>query len=142
MSFLNRFLEDRPKDDTMTSVVRNLMHLLNSKSGYGSPLLGFGLGDYYKLPDVHATAESIMNEVLRDIGSYEPRLRAIEFRVLDDKQLPLAFELRAEVRLDRGRPLAPIYHYVPCKLAILFDPYHGEVAIHVIELAGEVLHVR
>jgi predicted component of type VI protein secretion system len=142
MSFLNRFLEGRPQDDTLSSVVRNLTHLLNSKSGYGSPLLSFGLGDYYKMPDVHATAESVMNEVLRDIGSYEPRLRAIEFKVLNDQQLPLAFELRGELRLDRGRPMAPRYEMTPCKLAILFDPYHGEVAVHVIELAGEVLHVR
>jgi len=142
MSFLNRFREDQPKDDTVASVVRNLTHLLNSKSGYGSPLCGFGLSDHYALPSPVATAEAVMREVLRDIEAYEPRLRPIEIKVLGDKELPFLFELRGEVRRESGRPLPVSGTLSPCRLGILFDPVHGAVSIQVLDAKGEREDVR
>lgn len=50
MSFLNRFLEFPPQDDTLHSVIRNLSYLLNSRPGYGSRLREYGVGDYLAQP--------------------------------------------------------------------------------------------
>jgi type VI secretion system lysozyme-like protein len=134
MSFLNRFLDRKPQDDTLRSVVRNLTHLLNSKRGYGSPLCSFGLSDYYAQQGARAAALSVMKEVLRDVAEYEPRLRAVDVLLLRDGQLPFFFEVRGELRVDRGRPLAPDIRPMPCRLGILFDPLHGSVVIEPIEV--------
>src|SRR5262245_18473635 len=104
MSFLNRFIEGKPQDDTLRSVIRNLTHILNAKTGYGSPLCDFGLGEHYGQQGQKAAAVSIMREILSDISRYEPRLRALDLEVLRDGQLPLAFTLRGELRIERGRP--------------------------------------
>ncbi len=133
MSFLNRFLDGKPQDDTLASVMRNLSYIFNSKTGYGSSLHDFGLANYHGLPGARATADAVMSEMLRDIARFEPRLRPLSMRALDDRALPLAFELKAELRRDLGPPLAPKYETVPCRLAILFDPALGEVAIYPIE---------
>ena len=132
MSFLNRFRDDKPQDDTLRSVVRNLTHLLNSKRGYGSPLCDFGLGSYYAQQGTRGAAESVMREVLSDVSAYEPRLRPLDLKVLNDGQLPLAFELRGELRTDRGQPVLASPPLL-CRLGILFDPIHGEIAVQVLE---------
>jgi hypothetical protein len=90
MSFLNRFLPEQPKDDQLTSIVRNLEHLLNSRRGYGSLLCDFGLVDYLSEPDSRSVALAVLREIRDDIENYEPRLRLIDLRTLGrDERLRL-----------------------------------------------------
>jgi predicted component of type VI protein secretion system len=135
MSFLNQFLSDPPQDDTLRSVVRNLSYLLNAKSGYGSPLGDFGLGDYYVQQGTLATAESVMREILSEIDAYEPRLRPRKIEIRNDGEFPLLIELQGELQVRTGRPLAPREVTTPCRLGILFNPILGEVVIEVLEVA-------
>lgn len=131
MSFLNQFLPDRPCDDTLASVVRNLTYLLNSKRGYGSPLCEFGLDEYYAQQGAPASAEAVMHQILADIAAYEPRLRPHTLVAKNDEEPPYLFELQGEVLVTAGRPLARKVKATPCRLAILFDPVHGEVSVEV-----------
>lgn len=133
MSFLNRFCEGSPKDDPLSSVVRNLSHLLNSKREYGSLLCDFGLGAYYAQQGSLGAAAAVMREVASNIQSYEPRLRLLSLRVLNDGELPLFFELRGELRVDAGGPPDAKRQVRPCCLGLLFDPLYGEVSVHVLE---------
>lgn len=134
MSFLNRFLTGRPQDDTLRSVVRNLTHLFNSKRGYGSPLCEFGLAGYFSQVGTRATAEAVMRELFADVSRYEPRLRPLQIRALNDGELPLAFELRGELRTEPGRGDPPGHAAArPCRLGILFDAVHGEVAVAILD---------
>ncbi len=131
MSFLNQFLPERPRDDTLASVVRNLAHLLNAKRGYSSPLCEFGLDEFYAQQGAPASAEAVMHQILADIAAYEPRLRPRALVAINDEELPYLFELQGEVLVAAGRPLAKKVKATPCRLAILFDPVHGEVKIEV-----------
>lgn len=151
MSFLNRFLPTKPIDDTLASVVRNLLHILNAKAGYGSPLCDFGLGEYYAQLSSQQSADAVMREIMAHASAYEPRLRVLGIRLLGDRQLPLCFELRGELSEERGRPLAPRYELVPCKLAIALYPNSGAVLVHPLNLdpverataaPGKARHVR
>lgn len=137
MSFLNRFMEGQPQDDTLHSVMRNLMYLLNSKAGYGSRLRNFGLSDYFGQQGLEAAVNSVMHEILYDIQHYEPRLRAKELVTWDDGRLPLAMELKCELLVERGAPLATTTQALPCRLVILWDAIHGQVRIDVIDLMSE-----
>lgn len=137
MSFLNRFLSGQPQDDTLRSVVRNLTHLFNSKRGYGSLLCEFGLGGYFSQVGTRATAESVMRELFADVSRYEPRLRPLHIRALNDGELPLAFELRGELRAEPGRKEAPAVTR-PCRLGILFDAVHGAVEVAILDDANGV----
>lgn len=137
MSFLNRFMEGQPQDDTLHSVIRNLLYLLNSKVGYGSRLRNFGLGDYFGQRGVEAAATSVMHEILYDIVHYEPRLKPKEIFTWDDGRLPLAMELKCELLLESGAPMAKKTQALPCRLLILWDAIHGLVRIDVIDLMSE-----
>lgn len=131
MSFLNRFLDGQPQDDTLSSVVRNLRYLLNSRRNYGSYLRDFGLGEYLARTGTQFATAAIMFEVLQNTRDYEPRLLPIEMVCIGDGQLPMAFELRAELLHEAGRE--PVRKRQRCRLAILFDPIYGEVAVHALE---------
>lgn len=133
MSFLNRFLDGKPQDDTMRSVLRNLNYLLNAKAGYGSPLCGFGLSDYYGQHGKLAAAQAIMRELLADIIRYEPRLRAIDLEILKDGELPLMFAMRADLAVEKGRTPTPQVEVTHCHFGILFDPIHGAVRVEELE---------
>lgn len=126
MSFLNRFLPERPQDDdVMESVVRNLEHLLNSRPGYGSLLCPFGLGDYLGEHGTLNAARTLLKEIENNIILYEPRLQVLKIKIVGrDAKLWWAIELQ-------GALLVPFWG-VACTLLILFHPITAEVRIQVL----------
>jgi predicted component of type VI protein secretion system len=125
VSFLNRFLPDRPIDDTMASVVRNLEYLLNSRSGFGSLLCPYGLADYLAEQGSPATGRTLLKEIEQNILVFEPRLRVFKLAIIGrDSSLTWHIELR-------GSLLVP-YWGVACTLLILFHPISGAVRIEVL----------
>ena len=137
MTFLNRFTREPLQEDTLTSVVRNLRNLLNTKKEYGSRLRDFGLGDYFGQQGVQAAAMSVMHEILYDIGKYEPRLRANFIRTVDDAQLPLSLELHGDIQSETGPPLSPTIRFLPCRLGVQWDAIHGVVTVEVLDVITE-----
>ncbi len=131
MSFLNRFLPDRPQDDTLASVVRNLEYLLNSRREYGSLLCSFGLADYLAELGGKSTVLTILREMQDTIYLYEPRLRVLSIKTIGrDEYLHLHFDLH-------GMLLSP-YWTLPCRLHLVFHPITGAVQIPVVPpLASE-----
>lgn len=82
MSFLNRFLEDAPRDDLLQSVVRNLQHVLNSRPGYGYRVREYGIADFLEQQGNKAAQLTILREIREDIAKMEPRLRLRDISTL------------------------------------------------------------
>lgn len=128
MSFLNRFLEGAPVDDTLASVVRNLSALFNARPGYASQLRDFGIGDYLGQQSRKGTHLSILREMQQVIAGYEPRFRLREIKTLGrDGDLILHVLLRGLLRTEAGE--------VPCRLLALFNLVGGAVRIEAGPLA-------
>jgi predicted component of type VI protein secretion system len=103
LSFLNRFMEAAPVDDTLRSVIRNLLYLLNSRPGYGSQLREFGLGDYLAQQGKRATQWTVLREIQDGIAAYEPRLQVQELSTGGrDAELWLLIHLRGKLLLRSG----------------------------------------
>jgi type VI secretion system lysozyme-like protein len=131
MSFLNRFLENPPVDDTAASVVRNLSALFNSRPEYGSQLRDFGIGDYLGQQSRKGTHLSILREIQQVIAEYEPRYRLREIKTLGrDADLTLHIALVGLLRTARGE--------LPCRLGVRFNLVSGEAAVDL----GSVQEVR
>ncbi|MFO0580128.1 MAG: GPW/gp25 family protein [Polyangia bacterium] len=144
MSFLNRFLPEQPQDDLLTSVVRNLAHLLNSRRGYGSLLCSFGLVDYLSEPDARGVALAVLREIRDDIEGYEPRLRLLDLRTLGrDEHLRMHILITGQL-LGSERPERPERRSeriaraearsAPCYLLVLFHVPTGTVEIKVCDV--------
>ncbi len=124
MSFLNRFLPEKPQDDELRSVVRNLLYLLNSRRGFGSLLCSFGAADYFRDLSGRTTAQTLLREITDTIQIYEPRLRVLSLKTVGrDSALRLFIELRGTLLLH--------YWGVPCRLLFLFHMPTGAVTIEV-----------
>jgi len=132
MSFLNRFLPDRPQDDILASVVRNLLHLLNSRREYGSLLCSFGLADYLAESGGHHAMLTVLREITDTILIYEPRLR-----VLSLKSVGRDDSLRLRIELE-GMLLLP-YWATACQLLIVLHPITGAVEIPRVSAAAPAL---
>lgn len=122
MSFLNRFLEVPPQDDTLQSVVRNLEYLLNSRPGYGSRLRDYGIADYLAQQGRKAAQVTILHEIRDDISDLEPRFRLRDITARGrDVDLRLQIYVRGVLITKRGER--------PCTLRILFHLPSGEVNV-------------
>lgn len=133
MSFLNRFLEDPPHDDALASVIRNLEHLLSSRPGYGSPLRGFGVGDYLGQQGHKAAQLAILREIRSVIDTYEPRLRVRGIVASGrDAELRMNIEVSA-LLLTRTSSQ-------PCRLRILFHLPSGAIEIAPLPTSAPVRH--
>ncbi len=122
MSFLNRFLEDAPRDDLLQSVLRNLSHLLNARPGYGYRLRDYGVGDYLGQQGNRAAQMTILREIQDDITRMEPRLRIRELWAKGrDAELRLHVHLRGVLLSRRGGQ--------PCALLILVHLTTGAVSV-------------
>jgi predicted component of type VI protein secretion system len=122
MSFLNRFLEFPPQDDTLHSVIRNLSYLLNSRPGYGSRLREYGVGDYLAQQGKKAAQLTILREIRDDIAVMEPR-----FRLRDITATGRDAELRLQICV-RGTLLTKTGPRT-CALRVQFHLPSGEVTV-------------
>lgn len=131
MSFLNRFLEEPPVDDTAHSVVRNLSALFNARPDYASPLRGFGIGDYLGQQSRKGSQLSILREMQQVIAEYEPRFRLREIKALGrDAELILHIALFGVLRTARGDR--------ECRLGVRFNLVSGAAQVEL----GSLQEVR
>ena len=122
MSFLNRFLDVSPQDDTLQSVIRNLEYLLNSRPGYGSRLRDYGLADYLAQQGRKAAQVTILREIRDDITDLEPRFRLRDITARGrDAELRLHIYVRGTLLTKGGER--------PCTLLLHFHLPSGEVTI-------------
>lgn len=129
MSFLNRFLEAAPVEDTKRSVVRNLSYLFNSRPDYASQLRDFGIGDYLSQQGRKGVHLSILREMQQLIANYESRFLLREIKTLGrDSDLKLHILLRGTLRAAKQETL--------CHLLVLFHLPSGAVEVTV-DPAGE-----
>ncbi len=131
MSFLNRFLEAPPIDDTASSVIRNLNVLFNARPEYASPLRAFGIGDYLGQQSRKGTQLSILREMQKMIAEYEPRFRLREIKALGrDAELTLHIVLTGGLRTARGEQ--------PFRLGVRFNLVSGAAQVEL----GSLTEVR
>ena len=118
MSFLNRFMDDKPRDTTLQSVVRNLSYVLSGRRGYAWRVAAYGLGEYSVELNSHNVAQRLMREILDNIAMNEPRLIVKDIRTLGtDEGLNLYLAVRGS--LD-GQP---------CFLQLAFELPTGAISI-------------
>lgn len=124
MSFLNRFVHGQPQDSDLSSVVRNLLFLLNSKRNYGSLLCNFGLADYQGEHGSENVQRTLLREIRETIEIYEPRLQLHSLRLVGrDDQRRVVIELRGQLARSYFAPL--------CQLFLFLHPLTGLLSIEV-----------
>lgn len=129
MSFLNRFLEDAPRDDLLRSVIRNLQHVLSARPGYGYRLREYGLADYLGQQGSRAAQLTVLREIKEDIANMEPRLRVREIQTVGrDAELNLHILLHGVLVTRTGGQ--------PCALRLLFHLPTGAVTVGGEEVRG------
>lgn len=81
------------RDDSavMDSILANLLTILNSRKGCCETRPDFGLSDFNATSDYRSLISSIARDVERQLRSFEPRLRNIAVRPVEDKARPLEF---------------------------------------------------
>lgn len=75
MAFMNRFSELTRGDSALDSIVDNLNHILNAREGYGWVVRDYGIGKYAVETNSLGAAKTLMEEILKDILAFEPRLK-------------------------------------------------------------------
>lgn len=79
MALFRKFLiRDDGDRDNIRDIVENLNHILNTKRGYGSVLEDYGIRDLNEFSDKNGMAKIIVDEVIRCITQYEPRVEVIQ----------------------------------------------------------------
>jgi len=99
----------RPVDE-VHSIVGNLRAILNTRLGDSMAARGFGVVDFVDL--VHqfpSAAQTIQRSIRSTVAEYEPRLRNVRVRVVDNGDpLSLAFEVSARLVGDKRRGLVRV----------------------------------
>lgn len=99
MSFLNRFLDDSPEDDELQSVRRHLGHILSGRLGFASHVHGYGLVKYSAESTSRNVAQVLLQELLDNLTTYEPRLAGVRLRTLEkDADQVLHIILQGRIR--------------------------------------------
>ncbi|MGH8380154.1 type VI secretion system baseplate subunit TssE [Pseudomonas sp.] len=94
--------EVREEDQAILSVLDNLQRILNSQAGTLSHLPDFGLPDMgLILQGLPAAAHGLMGRLTATLLTYEPRLRAVNIRLLPQLQ-PGHLEYALDVQLHSG----------------------------------------
>ena len=79
MALFRKFLiRDDGVQDNIRDIVENLNNILNTKRGYGSVLDDYGIRDINEFNDKNGMAEIIVDEVIRCITKYEPRVEVVQ----------------------------------------------------------------
>lgn len=98
MSFLNQFLDDRPRDDLLASIRRHLQNTLGGYRDFASYVHPIGLAEYTAHSTSRNVATALMQEILDNVARHEPRMQAVDVSAKDqDADLFLNLILRGEV---------------------------------------------
>lgn len=105
MAFMNKFISSEKRkmpNDKYGDIVQNLNHILNTKQEYGGILKEFGIRDLNEFNSKEGIIRVVMEEVLRNIELYEPRLEVLEIEsVKNDSLFQLSFRLKCMVRDEK-----------------------------------------
>jgi type VI secretion system protein len=93
------------EDRGTLSVLDNLQRILNSRAGTLSHLPDYGLPDMGQvLQGLPATSHGLMTTMAKTLLKYEPRLAAVEVRLLP-QMLPGHLEYALDVKLKGGQQI-------------------------------------
>lgn len=122
MSFFNRFLEDRPRDTELLSVIRNLNRMLGARRGYASRLAEYGVTGEYGPTSAQDATNRLMAEILSTLRSHEPRLVPRDITALG-RDPDLIMHLRLRGRLSGREVELPIdFHMAQGWLKVCLPP--------------------
>lgn len=88
-------------DPVLESIIENLNNVLNTRMGYGSPLADFGIRDMNEYTSRAHIASAVMEEVRRNIESYEPGLELLNIEVDNDSN-PFKLSFNIECRIKKN----------------------------------------
>lgn len=112
MALFNKFTARRSQPEPnseLQDIVNNLNSILNIRKGYGSFLRDLGIRDLNEYCSRQHIADAIMEEVRRNISSYEPRVRLKSIvQVEDDNPLHISFRIECSLR-ESSRALHMVF---------------------------------
>ncbi|MEH0021065.1 MAG: type VI secretion system baseplate subunit TssE [Desulfobacter sp.] len=112
MAFMNKFIpsERRKRNpETYEDIIENLNNILNTKKDYGALLEDFGIRDLNEFNSKEGIIKIVMEEVVRNIETYEPRLIVQEIESVDSQSLfQLSFKIKCTVK-DEKRSLNMVF---------------------------------
>ena len=98
-----------PKDQFLLDIVENLNNVLNTKREYGSILSDFGIADLSDHYSREVLTKAIVEEVKNCIGKYEPRVRLVAMKQMEDENpFRLAFRMDCVLK-DSAQSLQMIF---------------------------------
>ncbi len=103
MALFKKFMiKEDPTWDGSRDIVDNLNNILNTKKGYGSILDDYGIRDLNEFRDKEGITDVIVEEVIRCVAKYEPRVKIIQV----DKEkgsglFQLSFNIQCMIRETR-----------------------------------------
>ncbi len=105
MAFMNKFIPSEKRKlspDKYEDIIQNLNNILNTKNCYGSILEDYGIRDLNEFNSKEGIIKIVMEEVIRNIETYEPRLTVDDIESVDSKSLfQLSFKIKCTVKDEK-----------------------------------------
>jgi len=102
MALFNKFKYDKGTDgrsDSIHDIVENMNNILNTKKDYGTYLKEYGIRDLNEFNSRDGMIEIIMEEVVRCIENYEPRVDIINvIKEEETDMFKLSFKMECVIR--------------------------------------------
>ncbi len=84
---------------SIRDIVENMNNILNTKKNYGSYLKDYGIRDLNEFNDRDGMIEIIMNEVVRCIEHYEPRVEIVNvIKEEETDMFKLSFKMECVIK--------------------------------------------
>ncbi len=100
------------ENSVLISIVNNLNNILNTKRGFGSFLVDYGIRDLNEFSSRGDIAKAVMEEVRHNIEEFEPRVEFVNMVVeTSNNAMFLAFKIECRVR-DRSRDIHLLFDTV------------------------------
>ncbi|MCK5797003.1 MAG: type VI secretion system baseplate subunit TssE [Deltaproteobacteria bacterium] len=112
MALFSKFERTNIGNSELTSILRNLNNILNTKRNFGSPLPDYGIRDLSEYKSRDEIALAVIHEVRGNIARYEHRV-ALDEIVFNDEgdTLRLSFTIRCHL-LHSSRSLRMLFDTV------------------------------
>ena len=102
MALFNKFNYNKgtgSQKDTIHDIVENMNNILNTKKHYGSYLKDYGIRDLNEFNDRDGMIEIIMEEVVRCIENYEPRVEIVNvIKEEETDMFKLSFKMECVIK--------------------------------------------
>ena len=98
--------------ERLSSVIRNLNHVLNTRRGFGAFLPDYGIRDLNEYTSREQIARAVMAEVKRNIAAFEPAVEGVEI-VMEESGSPFTLSFRLDCRVrEEARSLTVVFDTV------------------------------